>query len=120
MRRRGVRQMIRSDYQPRRRTSLFVPPITAGAGSCPGQQAGLHLARCAGGSTARKPKLLFSLSGLLLLRLETRQLLALLFQLPPRIARFEPLDRTPSPWPTPPVWQRRLGGHAQPPDDLSP
>ena len=34
--------------------------------------------------------LLFALFGLLLLRLPTRQLLALLFQLPPRFTRFEP------------------------------
>jgi len=32
-----------------------------------------------------------SLSGLLLLRFADRQLFALLFQLPPRITRFEPL-----------------------------
>lgn len=40
--------------------------------------------------TRRKPKLLFSLSGVFLLRFATRQLLALLFQLPPRFTRFEP------------------------------
>ena len=34
--------------------------------------------------------LLFVLDGLLLLRFATRQLLALLFQLPPRFTRFEP------------------------------
>jgi len=34
--------------------------------------------------------LLLALSGLLLLRFATRQLLALLFQLPPRMTRFEP------------------------------
>ncbi len=34
--------------------------------------------------------LLFSLSGLLLLRFVTRQLIALLLQLPPRFTRFEP------------------------------
>jgi hypothetical protein len=38
----------------------------------------------------RKPLLLLRLSGLLLLRFETRQFLALLFQLPPRKTRFEP------------------------------
>ena len=35
--------------------------------------------------------LLFRLSGLLLLRCADRQLFALLFQLPPRITRFEPV-----------------------------
>ena len=39
--------------------------------------------------------LLLLLSGLLLLRLATRQLLALLFQLPPRFTRFEPCGRNP-------------------------
>ncbi|MFT4973955.1 MAG: hypothetical protein ACI9JY_003168, partial [Saprospiraceae bacterium] len=38
----------------------------------------------------RKPLLLLRLSGLLLLRLDTRQFLALLFQLPPRKTRLEP------------------------------
>ena len=38
----------------------------------------------------RKPLLLLRLSGLLLLRFETRQFLALLFQLPPRSTRLEP------------------------------
>ncbi len=40
--------------------------------------------------------LLLALSGLLLLRLATRQLLALLFQLPPRITRFEPYGQNPT------------------------
>ena len=39
--------------------------------------------------------LLFLLSGQLLLRLATQQLLALLFQLPPRITRFEPCGQNP-------------------------
>ncbi len=39
----------------------------------------------------RKPMLLLLLFGLLLFRLATRQLLALLFQLPPRFTRFDPL-----------------------------
>ncbi len=39
----------------------------------------------------RKPLLLLLLPGLLLLRLAERQFLALLFQLPPRSTRFEPL-----------------------------
>jgi len=40
--------------------------------------------------TRRKPLLLLRLAGLLLLRLATRQLFALLFQLPPRCTRFVP------------------------------
>lgn len=36
--------------------------------------------------------LLFLLSGVLLLRFAERQLFALLFQLPPRLTRFEPLS----------------------------
>jgi hypothetical protein len=43
-----------------------------------------------GTRTRRKPTLLLRLSGLFLLRLATRQFSALLFQLPPRITRFEP------------------------------
>ena len=39
--------------------------------------------------------LLLALDGLLLLRLAARQLLALLFHLPPRITRFEPCGRNP-------------------------
>ena len=39
--------------------------------------------------------LLLTLFGLLLLRLPTRQLLALLFQLPPRMTRFEPYEQNP-------------------------
>ncbi len=37
--------------------------------------------------TTRKPRLLLRLFGLLLFRLETVQLLALLYQLPPRLTR---------------------------------
>ena len=40
--------------------------------------------------TTWKPRLLLRLLGLLLLRLETDALLALLFQLPPRLTRLEP------------------------------
>ena len=41
--------------------------------------------------TQRKPILLLLLVALLLFRLETVQLLALLFQLPPRFTRLDPL-----------------------------
>ena len=40
----------------------------------------------------RKPRLLLRLSGVLLLRYDKRQLLASLFQLPPRFTRLEPLS----------------------------
>ena len=43
----------------------------------------------------RNPMLLLLLNGLLLLRFATRQLFALLFQLPPRFTRFEPDGRRP-------------------------
>ena len=43
----------------------------------------------------RNPMLLLLLVGLLLLRFATRQLFALLFQLPPRFTRFEPDGRRP-------------------------
>ena len=51
----------------------------------------LHSFLSYGTNTGRKPKLLLVFVGLLLLRLATRQLLALLFQLPPRITRLVPL-----------------------------
>ena len=41
--------------------------------------------------TRRSPRLLFLFDGVLLLRLEERQFFALLFQLPPRFTRFDPL-----------------------------
>ena len=41
--------------------------------------------------TRRSPTLLLRLSGELLLRFADRQFLALLFQLPPRITRLEPI-----------------------------
>ena len=40
------------------------------------------------GLATRKPMLLFSFVGSLLFRFEERKLLSVLFQLPPRIARF--------------------------------
>ncbi len=43
----------------------------------------------------RKPRLLFRLPGMFLLRLADRQFCAVLFQLPPRITRLEPYDRHP-------------------------
>ena len=48
-----------------------------------------------GARANRKPLLLLRLSGVLLLRLDTRQFCALLFQLPPRNTRLEPLSRLP-------------------------
>ena len=41
--------------------------------------------------STRKPLLLFRLSGVFLLRFAERQLSELLFQLPPRFTRFEPM-----------------------------
>ena len=52
-------------------------------------------ARCAADKTKRRPLFLLRLSGLFLLRFAERQFLALLFQLPPRITRFEPQGTTP-------------------------
>ena len=43
-----------------------------------------------GARASRKPRSLFRLSGVFLLRFADRQFLALLFQPPPRQARFEP------------------------------
>lgn len=44
----------------------------------------------------RKPRLLFRFDGEFLLRFADRQFTGLLFQLPPRFTRFEPLDHSPS------------------------
>ena len=44
--------------------------------------------------TRRKPRWLFRRPGVFLFRLAERQFWALLFQLPPRLTRFEPLLRT--------------------------
>ena len=41
--------------------------------------------------TKRSPRLLLRLSGVLLLRYDERQFLAVLFQLPPRFTRLDPL-----------------------------
>ena len=49
----------------------------------------------AGERTERNPMLLFLFVGLLLLRFAVRQLIALLFQLPPRFTRFEPSGHHP-------------------------
>ncbi|MEZ4528392.1 MAG: hypothetical protein R2941_20965 [Desulfobacterales bacterium] len=48
-----------------------------------------------GERSSRKPRLLFRLDGVLLFRLADRQFLALLFQLPPRLTRLEPLRTEP-------------------------
>jgi hypothetical protein len=50
---------------------------------------GIHHAGRA--AATRNPRLLFRFSGMFLLRFAGRQFLALLFQLPPRITRFEAL-----------------------------
>jgi hypothetical protein len=59
-------------------------------GSVPG---GIH--RRAELEARRKPRLLFRLSGVFLLRFAERAFVALLFQLPPRFTRFEPIDHAP-------------------------
>lgn len=56
----------------------------------------------------RKPRLLFRLSGVFLLRFVDRQFAGVLFQLPPRITRLEPLDLPPTPFLSP------FGGSAKP------
>jgi len=52
-------------------------------------QCGIH--RDGWAAAKRKPRLLFRFSGAFLLRFAGRQFLALLFQLPPRITRYEAL-----------------------------
>ena len=57
---------------------------------------GLPSVRLGSDWAGRKPRLLFRFSGSFLLRFAERQFLALLFQLPPRITRFEACDRCPT------------------------
>ena len=52
----------------------------------------LHLRVGCAERTRRKPKLLFLFDGVLLFRLQTDALLALLYQEPPRLTRLEPDD----------------------------
>ncbi len=67
--------------------SLCLAPLSArgldATGSSP-------LSLRSGARTTRKPRLLFSFSGLFLLRFADRQFLAELFQLPPRFTRLSP------------------------------
>ena len=57
--------------------------------------------------------LLFALSGLLLLRCADRQLFALLFQLPPRSTRLEPVGRRPKSFQDVRVGEAKLRGQAR-------
>ena len=59
----------------------------AGTGRHPVRQA--HSGASCRAAARRNPMLLFRFDGLLLFRFAERQFLALLFQLPPRIIRFE-------------------------------
>lgn len=72
------------------------PESMAGTGCHPVRQAPSG-ASCRA-ETSRNPLLLFRFEGVLLLRLAERQFLALLFQLPPRITRFEPDGWHPKQW----------------------
>lgn len=56
-------------------------PVPAGRGIRP----------ALGAAAGRKPRLSFRLSGVFLLRLADRQFGAVLFQLPPRFTRLEPV-----------------------------
>lgn len=82
----NIRGVLDKPYQPRMLSFIFVP--LAREREC-------ALARVPSsvlaGRTARKPMLLFVFDGLFLLRFAERQFLALLFQLPPRFTRFEPV-----------------------------
>jgi hypothetical protein len=79
------------------------------------------------GLATRKPMLLFSFVGLLLLRFEERKLFSVLFQLPPRIARFSDVfysgapsgklsgKNRPAQAPTLGVFSVRIGSHEKTP-----
>jgi hypothetical protein len=80
----------RRSYQPRLAFEVLPRRVSApGTGRHPVRQA--HSGASCRAAASRNPMLLFRLPGVLLLRYAERQFLALLFQLPPRIVRFEAL-----------------------------
>ena len=84
----------RRRFIPGTNARVFCPGRkTVGAGQSPVQCMPSGLPLSWGERATRKPLLLLRFSGVLLLRFATRQLSALLFQLPPRSTRFEPLRR---------------------------
>jgi hypothetical protein len=87
----GAFALATSAGRPR---SEFVPHPGAGEPeSDPFRRARI---RTTGGARAtRKPRLLFRFAGEFLLRFADRQFWPLLFQLPPRMTRLTPFDRSP-------------------------
>jgi hypothetical protein len=85
----------------------------SGTGKAVGSVGQSSLSTC-GARASRKPRLLFRLSGVFLLWFAARQFPASLFQLPPRITRFETLDRSPTAFLAPRTgianWQCPLSG----------
>ena len=71
-----------------RGTAIFALHNT-GTGWYPGQQEGIRLFLLSSTKASRNPRLLLRLPGSFLLRLAERTLAGLLFQLPPRITRWE-------------------------------
>ncbi len=73
--------------------TVFCPAqMDAGAGQLPVQWMPSGYSLSWGDEASRNPLLLLRLSGVLLLRFDTRQFCELLFQEPPRNTRFEPCD----------------------------
>ena len=69
-----------------------LPAKDSQVGAAVGSVCGSIHFRC-GARATRKPRLLLRFVGWFLLRFDDWQFLALLFQLPPRLTRFEPSDR---------------------------
>ena len=77
------------------RLTICPPHIDgSGTGKAVGS-VGQSIRSTCGARASRKPRLLFRLSGVFLLRFAARQFPASLFQLPPRFTRCEALDRSP-------------------------
>lgn len=72
--------------------TVFCPAqMDAGTGQLPGQWMPSGYSLSWGDEAKRNPILLLRLSGVLLLRFDTRQFCGVLFQEPPRFTRLEPL-----------------------------
>ena len=94
-----VRTFSARAYQSGRAKSGWRCTSRRGA-ACSGRAASCSATRAGDGAdkTRRKPRLLLRLSGSFLLRFETRVLLSLLFQLPPRFTRLRPSVAAPLHW----------------------
>ena len=70
--------------------------LSASAEQESGRSRSVLLPHGRGARARRKPRLSFAFAGVFLFRYAAPQFSAELFQLPPRITRFEPYDRSPA------------------------